>query len=342
MIRLPGRPRIAFAMQSARTQHVLTPELIQRLDTVGRVLDAVPMECFDDERARKLLGETEILVTAWGSPRIDAAVLAQAPNLKLLAHAAGTVKGLIEDSLFDENILVTPCSAGQCAARRRIHPCGHHLRRQARLSLPRSLCRRPSSRTHAADAERSHRATIGRTVGIIGASRIGRRVIELLAPFDYKILLCDPMVDEAEARRLGVEKTELDALMARSDIVSLHAPSLPETRHMIGARHLSLMKTGRDASSTPRAARWSMRHALLATLKTGRIDAIIDVTDPEIPEASSAFYDLPNVFLTPHIAGAVGLERTRLGEMAVEEVIRFVESKPLLYEIRRDDLARMA
>jgi phosphoglycerate dehydrogenase-like enzyme len=181
----------------------------------------------------------------------------------------------------------------------------------------------------------------GRTVGIIGASRIGRRVIELLAPLDYKILLCDPMVDEAEAQRLGVEKTELDVLMARSDIVSLHAPSLPATRHMIDAHRLSLMKQGATFINTARGALVD-EAALLATLKTGRIDATIDVTDPEIPEASSAFYDLPNVFLTPHIAGAVGLERTRLGEMAVEEAIRFIKGKPLLYEIRRDDLAGMA
>jgi phosphoglycerate dehydrogenase-like enzyme len=336
----PGRPTIAFAMQSARTQHVLTPELIQRLDTVGRVLDAVPMERFDDERARKLLGETEILTTSWGSPHIDAAVLAQAPHLKLLAHAAGTVKGLIEDSLFDKNILVShaaqanalPVAEFTLAA---IIFAGKQVFRFRDVYV----ADRHRGRTQPMQSEAT--GNYGRTVGIIGASRIGRRVIELLAPFDYKILLCDPMVDEAEARRLGAEKTELDALMARSDIVSLHAPSLPETRHMIGARNLSLMKRGATFINTARGALVD-EAALLATLKTGRIDAIIDVTDPEIPEASSAFYDLPNVFLTPHIAGAIGLERTRLGEMAVEEVIRFVESKPLLYEIRRDDLARMA
>jgi phosphoglycerate dehydrogenase-like enzyme len=77
-------------------------------------------------------------------------------------------------------------------------------------------------------------------------------------------------------------------------------------------------------------------------LKTQRIDAIIDVTDPEIPVVGSDFYDLPNVFLTPHIAGAVGLERTRLGEMAVEEIERFVKDEPLLYRIERRDLDNIA
>lgn len=335
-----SRPTIAFAMQPSRTQHVLPPALIQRLDMIARVLDSEPMVRFDDDRARKLLGETEILITGWGSPPINEAALAQAPHLKLVAHAAGTVKGLIEDGLFDRNIVVShaaqanalPVAEFTLAA---IIFAGKQVFRFRDLYV----ADRNRTRTQPIQAEAI--GNYGRTVGIIGASRIGRRVIELLAPFDYRILLYDPMVDEAEAARLGVEKTELDALMAAADIVSLHAPSLPATRHMIDVHRLSLMKPGATFINTARGALVD-EAALLAALKTRRIDAIIDVTDPEIPEASSAFYDLPNVFLTPHIAGAVGLERTRLGEMAVEEAIRFIEDKPLLYEIRREDLARMA
>jgi len=334
------RPAIAFAMQPTRTQHVLPEVLIQRLDTVGRVLDATPMQRFDDDRACKLLAETEILITGWGSPAIDAAALALAPHLKLVAHSAGTVKSLLGDSLFDRGIAVShaaqanalPVAEFTLAA---IIFAGKKIFRFRDLYV----ADRNRKRTQPIQAEAI--GNYGRTVGIIGASRIGRRVIELLAPFDYRVLLYDPMVDEAEATRLGAEKTELDALMASADIISLHAPSLPATRHMIDARRLSLMKEGATFINTARGALVD-EAALIATLKTGRIDAIIDVTDPEIPEADSAFYDLPNIFLTPHIAGAVGLERTRLGEMAVEEAIRFIEGRPLLHAIRREDMARMA
>jgi len=334
------RPAIAFAMQPTRTQHVLPEVLIQHLDTVGRVLDATPMQRFDDDRACKLLAETEILITGWGSPAIDAAALALAPHLKLVAHSAGTVKGLLGDSLFDRGIAVShaaqanalPVAEFTLAA---IIFAGKKIFRFRDLYV----ADRNRKRTQPIQAEAI--GNYGRTVGIIGASRIGKRVIELLAPFDYRVLLYDPMVDEAEAARLGAEKTELDALMVSADIISLHAPSLPATRHMIDARRLSLMKEGATFINTARGALVD-EAALIATLKTGRIDAIIDVTDPEIPEADSAFYDLPNIFLTPHIAGAVGLERTRLGEMAVEEAIRFIEGRPLLHEIRREDMARMA
>lgn len=166
-------------------------------------------------------------------------------------------------------------------------------------------------------------------------------MIELLRLFDYQLLLYDPLISEAEAEALGAEKVDLAALMARSDIVSLHAPLLPETRHMIDARQLALMKEGATLINTARGALVN-EAALIAKLQTGSINAVIDVTHPEIPEGNSSLYDLPNVFLTPHIAGAIGLERRRLGEMAVDEVARFLEGKQLLFEVLKQDLARIA
>ncbi|MEZ2126160.1 MULTISPECIES: hydroxyacid dehydrogenase [unclassified Sinorhizobium] len=333
-------PAIAFAMQPERTQHVLPPALIRRLETIGRVLDTDPMERFDDERARRLLGETEILVTGWGAPPVTSDTLAHAPHLKLVAHAAGTVKELLDNSVFEAGIRVShaaqanalPVAEFTLAA---IIFAGKQVFRFRDLYV----ADRDRNRTYPLQAE-----AIGnyhRTVGIVGASRIGRRVMELLRPFDYRILLYDPMVDGREAQALGAEKADLDQLMRSADIVSLHAPSLPATRHMINAGRLARMKKGATLINTARGALVD-EAALLDILQIGHIDAILDVTDPEIPERTSPFYDLPNVFLTPHIAGAVGLERARLGEMAVDEVARFVAGEPLLYEIRRHDLEHIA
>ena len=81
---------------------------------------------------------------------------------------------------------------------------------------------------------------------------------------------------------------------------------------------------------------------LIDELRTGRIDAIIDVTHPEVPGPASALYDLPNVFLTPHIAGAIGNERERLGEFIVEEIDRYVGGRPLLSAITPSALETMA
>ncbi|MBB3917081.1 hydroxyacid dehydrogenase [Rhizobium fabae] len=335
-----SRPAIVLAMQPLRTEHVLPDEILRRLNTVGRLLDAEPLQRLDDARASRLLAEAEILITGWGAPYIGPEIPAAAPQLRLIVHAAGTVKGVIDDAVFAAGITVShaaeanavPVAEFTLAA---IIFAGKRAFRFRDLYV----ADRNRDRTH--PMQREAIGNYGRTVGIIGASRIGRRVIELLKPFDYRLLLSDPTLDAAEAAGLGAEKVDLDDLMRQADIVSLHAPSLPSTQHMIDARRLSLMKDGATLINTARGILID-EDALLSVLKTGRIDAVIDVTDPEIPEADSAFYDLPNVFLTPHIAGAIGLERARLGKMAADEIERFTAGRPLFYQIRREDLEIIA
>ena len=334
------RPALAFAMQPEKTEHVVTPELLARIDGLARILDPQPMTVFGDGRANRLLAEAEILVTGWGAPTFDAAALRSAPRLRLIVHAAGTVKGLIDKTVFDAGIAVShaaeanavPVAEFTLAA---IIFAGKHVFRF------RDLYAADRGRQRSQLLQGQPIGNYRRTIGIVGASRIGRRVIEFLRPFDYRVLLYDPLVGEEGASGLGVEKIDLDTLMAHSDIVSLHAPSLPETRHMIDARRLSLMKDGATLINTARGALVD-EIALIDRLKTGAINAVIDVTHPEVPEEASPLYDLPNVFLTLHIASAVGPERTRLGVMAVDEIERFLEGLPLLFEIRMHDLERMA
>ncbi|RVH36091.1 hydroxyacid dehydrogenase [Sinorhizobium meliloti] len=332
-------PAIAFAMQPDRTRHVFTPELVSRLGRLAHILDERPMAEFDG-RSEQLLAGTEILVTGWGAPSIDASVLHRAPRLRLIVHAAGTIKGLVDESVFDAGIKVThaaeansvPVAEFTLAA---IIFAGKQVFRF------RDIYAADRSRKRSQILQGEAIGNYRRTVGIVGASRIGRRVIALLHPFDYQVLLYDPLIGDAEAGVLKVEKVDLDTLMARADIVSLHAPLLPETRHMIDRRQLALMKDGATLINTARGALVD-EAALIEKLQSGAIDAVIDVTHPEIPAENSPLYDLPNVLLTPHIAGAIGLERARLGEMAIEEIARFVEGRPLLFEVRKQDLGRMA
>jgi phosphoglycerate dehydrogenase-like enzyme len=142
----------------------------------------------------------------------------------------------------------------------------------------------------------------------------------------------DPYVDEAEAEELGVTKCDLKTLMSDSDAVSLHAPNLPKLRHMIGAEELACMKDGSAFINTARGALVD-EQALIQELESGRIYACLDVTDPEPPEADSPLFTLPNVVLTHHNAGAMGLEARRIGAQCFEELKRYVEGKPPLYPI---------
>ena len=180
-----------------------------------------------------------------------------------------------------------------------------------------------------------------KTVGLVGASYVGRRVLELLAPFDFELLLADPTLDGAEARALGAELVELDELLARSDVTSLHAPLLPTTRGLVDARRLALMPDGATLVNTARGAIVD-GPALEAELVSGRLHAVIDTTDPEVLPPESPLYALENVLLTPHLAGSMGSETERMLELALGEIERWSRGDALMHAIGRADWDRIA
>jgi len=332
------RPNLLFAMEASKTRHVFDAALIARLGQSCTVLSATPTERFDTTEARRLLAETEILVSGWGCPMIGPEVLQAAPRLKLIAHAAGTVKFTVHPAVYDAGIRVTHSAEANAV------PVAEYTLAAILFSAKgifsfRDLYRQDPSRRSSYARMDEPIGNFRRTIGIVGASRIGRRVIELLRSFEYSVLLYDPFVVAGELE--GAELVSLDTLMARSDVVSVHAPSLPATRAMIGPRQLKLMQDGATLINTARGSLID-EAALVAELETGRIFGVIDVTDPEIPAENSPLFSLPNVFLTPHVAGAIGTERLRLGLMAVEEIERFVAGQPMLYEVQPELLERLA
>ena len=118
------------------------------------------------------------------------------------------------------------------------------------------------------------------TVGVVGESRIGRLVIAMLSAFDIEILVYDPFLTEREAVHLGVRSVGLDALRADSDIITVYAPQLPETAKMIGDEQLRAMREGAVLINTARGALVDTE-ALTRHCAAGRIDAVLDVTEPE-------------------------------------------------------------
>ncbi len=155
------------------------------------------------------------------------------------------------------------------------------------------------------------------------------------------VALYDPFVDEAEAATLGVTKMELDELCATVDILSIHAPDLPSTKRMIGMRQLAALRTGATVVNTARGALLD-HEALLAEVTTGRLSAVLDVTDPEPLPADHPLWALPNVFITPHLAGSVGTELRRMVDHAVDEIDRWRSGSPARNPVTKDMLARLA
>ncbi|MFI9235886.1 hydroxyacid dehydrogenase [Streptomyces sp. NPDC053079] len=305
---------------------VLPADLRARLAEFGVVAD-------QDELAR-----ADVLLTGWGSPRLTEQLLGRAPRLRAVIHAAGSVKWLLTPAVWERGIVVSSAAAANAG------PVADYTYALIVLASKRAL---PAAAAYSAVSQwpdfHERRGADARTVGVVGASRIGRLVMDRLRTADagYRILLYDPYVSAAEARELGATAVDLDTLCGNSSIITLHAPELPETRGLLTAARLALIPDGGTVVNTARGTLVDTE-ALVRECASGRLAAFLDVTDPEPLPPGHPLFGMPNVLVTPHIAGAQGSEVRRLGAYAVEEVRRWVRGHRLRGEVRREDLDRLA
>ena len=294
---------------------------------------------FVSARAKAALADADILITGWECPPIDEAALTAAPKLRAVVHTAGTVKGHVGPAVFARGIAVSSAAWANAL------PVAEYTVAMVLLAGKNAvaIARRYRETRDRIDLVREYPeiGNYGRTVGIIGASLVGRAVLRLLAPFDLELLVHDPYLSTTDADELGAELVELDALCRRSRVLSIHAPALPETRHVVDAARLALLPDGATLINTARGSLVD-QDALENELCTGRISAVLDVTEPEVLPGGSALWDLPNLVLTPHLAGSAGTELRRLGASALAEVSRIVAGQPLRHEVRAAALATLA
>jgi glyoxylate reductase len=158
----------------------------------------------------------------------------------------------------------------------------------------------------------------GATLGIVGLGRIGQEVARRARGFELRILYAQRHESDAAAN-LGAERRELDELLAEADIVTLHVPLTDETRGLVDARRLALLRDGACLVNTSRGAILEER-ALVHELVSGRIRAGLDVYAEE-PNVPRELLDLPNVVLTPHIGSATGATREAMTRVLVDNVL---------------------
>lgn len=259
------------------------------------------------------------------------------PRLAMFAYAAGTVKWQVTDALWDRGVLVTSAAAANAVPVAEYAAAAIVLANKGFVWL--SAAERDPGLEVPLDT-----TTLGnhhKRVGLVGASHVGRLTRELLRAHDLEVAFADPFLPAAEAAALDAHKMDLDELCSWCDVLSIHAPEVESTRGMIGAHQLSLLADGVTVVNTARGALVDTG-ALTAELVEGRLQAILDVTDPEPLPADSPLRRLPNVLLTPHVAGALGTETRRLTDLAVDEVARFAAGSTPLHPVTRGDIPRIA
>ncbi len=261
------------------------------------------------------------------------------PRLRAVVHAAGSVKHHVTEACWERGLLVSSAAAANAV------PVAEYTLAAILFANKRVLESAHAYRAARGPVDLLRRyPAVGnyhRTVGIVGASLIGRRVMELLRPFDLRVLVHDPYADPGELAALGGESCALDELLRRSDVVSLHAPALPQTRHLLDAARLALMPDGATLVNTARGSLVDTV-ALTEELVAGRLHAVLDHTEPEVLPTGSPLYNLPNVLLTPHVAGSLGGELDRLAATAVEELERYAMGLGFRYAVDRGRLAYSA
>lgn len=325
-------PPVASGLLAAGARDsVLAPEDVARLQSLV-TLEGMHTTA-EQLRTAPRLAEVEVLLTGWGTPRLDAALLEELPSLRLVLYAAGSVRHLTTDAFWQRGIsLVSAADANN-------DPVAEFVLATTVLALKGEHRSQAHLRSeHALLTSHTGLGIYERRVGLIGFGSIARKVAAGLHRFGHEISVWDPYLDEAGAAACGVLRVDtLAELFARSEVVSVHAPWLPGSNdQLIGADELARMPTGATLINTARGALVDESALVQVLRERADLFAVLDVTWPEPPEADSALRELTNVKLTGHIAGSVGLEQRRLGRLVVDELERWLADEPLQHRVTEE------
>jgi phosphoglycerate dehydrogenase-like enzyme len=294
----------------------------------------------DTDDWRHVLRGAKAVITGWHSPGLDMGLLAEHPEVEFAGHTGASIRLFLPYEAIETGRLRVSNAAlhiAEAVAEFVIAQIMEHLRR----TREQDAALKGGEAWWPARERFTGRLLGGQTVGLVGAGHTGRLVIDLLRPFGCRILVADPYLAPARAADPGVELSSLDEVMAECDIVTLHAPVLDETRGMIGARQMKLLRDGAFLINTARGAIIDDA-ALLDRLRIGTITAALDVFDTEPLPDDSPFRTAPGIILSPHTAGHTHETHRRQGRTAVDEVRRYLSGEPLRHEVTREMLATMA
>ncbi|HXL95983.1 MAG TPA: NAD(P)-dependent oxidoreductase [Streptosporangiaceae bacterium] len=330
--------RVGIACNAATRTRFITDAAVARLSAAAEVrwLEFSGPARFSgppprDELARARLVEfvpgLDVLVVSHGCPRVDDEVLAAAPALRMVGDLHG--------DRFAQRIDVE-------AARRRgvravdttnasSDPVAEWALALMLIGLRNAgaLFRRlvagellwPDRTVFERDPGYLNGELTGKTVGLVACGHIGRRLLELLAPFGVQALVHDPYAPEVLAEIYGVTMTSLHRVMSGSDVVVCLVPLTSQTRGMVGADAISALRPGSVFVNVSRGAVVDSA-ALTERLRGGDVIACLDVWDPEPVPPDAEIRAMPNVFLSPHIAGVTAAAEPRFFDLMAAEVLR--------------------
>ena len=288
------------------------------------------------------LAECHALITGWGCPKLTKELLDRAPDLRIVAHAAGSVRFVLPDppdEFFQRGLRITSATSTMSRYVAELSLCLAIacLRRIARFREE----MKGTDLWWGTFSDLNPDTLIEQRVGIVGLGSISWELVRLLAPFQCELYAYSKHADPDRAAAVGVKLIPLDDLLRTCPIIFLLAAVRPDTVKIIDRQRLRLIADGSVIVNTARGALVD-EEALIDELKAGRLWAGLDVTDPEPPEPDSPLRSLPNVLLTPHVGGPVPSRYWDMAAFCVAELRRFFHGQPLQGEITEKRLEGMA
>lgn len=327
---------ISLLMTPTMRKRVFSQRTLDSLSEIGEVRLSNETE-LNLAEAKRLLQDADIAVTTWGSLPMSEELLDCAPNLKLIAHAAGSVKPVVTPAVYEREIPIISSA--------KILSEGVSV---TALGFTIAACKdffRLNERMHQglwADGYQSVQELCDITIGVVGCGFAGKHYVELMRAFDVEILVYDPGVDAEAIEALGAKKAGFDTLIRNSDVISLHAPSIDATHHMINRDVFAAMKDQAILINTARASLIDTA-ALVEALENGRLKyACIDVYDVEPLPAENELRRFPNCIMTPHLAGLANNGLLGIGTHVLAEIERLQNNEPLQTEVTEAMLAVIA
>ena len=283
-----------------------------------------------------VLSQAEVIFSGWGCPTFTEDLLKAAPHLKAIFYGAGSIRYFVTEALWERGIIVST------AYKSNDIPVVEFTLAQILLGLKRYWHHVEHYKLNRQWEQLSAPGGFGSTVGLVSLGMIGSLLAERLMTFELKVIAYDPFATQDRADQLGVQLCSLEEVFQRADVVSLHTPWLPETEGLITGAHIASMKPGATFINTARGA--VVREAEMVSALQARPDlcALLDVTYPEPPLPDSPLLKLPNVYITPHIAGPNENECKRNGQYVIAELKRYLNGEPLQFAITRQRAAIMA
>lgn len=290
-----------------------------------------------------LASEAEVIFSTWGMPAFTAEEIgAYFPALRAVFYGAGSVQGFAKPFL-ENGVRISSAWIANAI------PVAEFCVAQMVLAskgMFGALIKRPEAYDGLKDFSLRHPGMYNLRIGIIGAGAIGREVIRQLRrnfPDNrLKILVYSQSMTAQRAGELDVVKASLEEIFSQCDIISNHLANNAQTEGMLDGALFARMKPHAVFINTGRGAQ-VVEDALIAAL-AARPDAcaLLDVTWPEPPAPEHPFYRMPNVFLTPHIAGSQHQELSRMAAYMLADAKAFLAGQPMKYEVTLPMLERMA